>query len=318
MHYPSVSANILKFSHNNNNYFLLMQLSGFSNLLIKDTSINCLFPRLRRQLRAQILMYAIYTPVFGFGFLRRSTSCIHAVVRALLPCTHEKIRINRGTLKISFFLIISLQVFANSEEHQRPMYGGVDRTKNPEFIQENKLFIIKATHAFGTREHASEGYVERGFDLYSKNKFNKSMEHFNQAWLLNEENPYVYLGFGLLLNKEEQSCEAYKMFNMANKKGLKESGFLADYAYTSSQCALSKEQGEQQDLFNLSNKLHSEAAHTPDKALLAYVYHSWAKSYFLQENIIKSQEMIEQSRNLGGTIDNALVQALQIKLKTSN
>jgi len=63
-----------------------------------DTSINSLFPRLRCQLRAQILMYALYT----------------AFLRAMLPCTyvqdvlyagfagvkagHAKILINRGTL----------------------------------------------------------------------------------------------------------------------------------------------------------------------------------------------------------------------------
>jgi hypothetical protein len=67
-----------------------------------------------------ILMYYPYTAVLGFGFLRRSTFCIHAVVRAVLPgrrtaCTycqdgmyavfagaknsHEKITIFRDALK---------------------------------------------------------------------------------------------------------------------------------------------------------------------------------------------------------------------------
>ncbi len=45
-----------------------------------DTSINCPFPRLQRQFRARILMYYMYT----------------AVLRAVLPCTHAKILINRG------------------------------------------------------------------------------------------------------------------------------------------------------------------------------------------------------------------------------
>jgi len=30
----------------------------------------------------------IYTPVLGSGFLLRTTSCIHAVVRAALPCSY--------------------------------------------------------------------------------------------------------------------------------------------------------------------------------------------------------------------------------------
>lgn len=41
----------------------------------------------------------LYTVVFGFGFLRRSTSCVHAVVRAVLSRTHAKTTIFRGAHK---------------------------------------------------------------------------------------------------------------------------------------------------------------------------------------------------------------------------
>lgn len=60
---------------------------------------SSLFPRLLRQLRARILMYYIYTPVLGSGFLLRSTDFIREVVCAPLPCTHEKILIFRGALR---------------------------------------------------------------------------------------------------------------------------------------------------------------------------------------------------------------------------
>ena len=46
------------------------------------SSKNALFPRLRRQRRAPILMYDLYT----------------AVARTVLPCTHEKITICRDAL----------------------------------------------------------------------------------------------------------------------------------------------------------------------------------------------------------------------------
>jgi len=52
---------------------------------------------LQRQRRAQIPdtagqalhIYFAYIPVLDFGFLRLPTSCIHAVVRAMLLCPHE-------------------------------------------------------------------------------------------------------------------------------------------------------------------------------------------------------------------------------------
>lgn len=220
------------------------------------------------------------------------------------------IKITNKFIKASFFLIISSQVFADTKEQQPPMYGGIDRSSNPELIDKDNQLIANATRTFGTREHACEGYVERGFERYSENKLNKSMQRFNQAWLLNPENPYVYLGFGLLLNKKEQSCEATKMFKLANEKGLEESGFLADYAYTSIQCALLKEKNERQELFDVSNDLHNKAAQTTNKPLRAYVYHSWARSYLLQNNFSKTKEMIDSSKSLGGKIDPALLQAI--------
>lgn len=220
-------------------------------------------------------------------------------------------------INISFFLIISQQTFAEASEKQLPMYGGTDRNQNPEFIAQENSLIVKATRTFGTREHASEGYVERAFNHYGNNEFDESMQRFNQAWLLNPNNPYTYLGFGLLLNKEKQSCEACEMFKMANENGLKEGGFLADYAYTYSQCALLKEENERKALFKASNNLYKIATQTSNKRLLAYVYHSWAKSYYLQKDFLMSQEMIEQSKNLGGTIDSSLIQSLKEEDKYS-
>jgi hypothetical protein len=51
---------------------------------LKGTSKNALFPQWLRQLRARILMYALYT----------------AVLRAVLSCPYEKITIFRGAHNI--------------------------------------------------------------------------------------------------------------------------------------------------------------------------------------------------------------------------
>jgi hypothetical protein len=214
-------------------------------------------------------------------------------------------------IRLSLLLFLSQFSFAESTEDFLPMYGGRDRSQTPGFVAQDNELIAKATRMFGTREHASEGYVEKGFDHYTENELEQSMKRFNQAWLLNQENPFPYLGFGLLLNKTQQSCEAYNMFKLANEKGLKENGFLADYAYTTSECALLKKESEQIELFELSNNLHELATQTSNKKLLAYIYHSWAKSYLLQNDLIKTKEMIEQSKLLGGSIDTSLLQAIE-------
>jgi len=216
------------------------------------------------------------------------------------------------------FFTLSLyfsSIYAGQLVQELPMYGEIDRSNNSEFLEKDKNLIATATRTFGTREHASQGYVERAFDHYSNNEFTKSMSYFNQAWLLDSENPYSYLGFGLLMNEKENSCEAYKMFKIANEKGLKENGFLADFALTTSQCALLKESDEKKNLVNKSNTLFEEALRTSNKKLLAYIYNSWAKSYFLHKDISKSKEMIEQSKLHGGKIDQSLLKNLNSEVQ---
>lgn len=211
---------------------------------------------------------------------------------------------------ISFIIANSSTAFAD-QVRQAPMYGGIDRSQNPELFEQDNELIAKATRTFGTREHASEGYIEHGFNYYSKNDLDKSMMRFNQAWLLNPENPYSYLGFALLMNKEEQYCKAYEMFKTANEKGLKENGFLADYGYTTAECARLKNNDEKKLLFKVSNQLHESALRHSNNKLLAYVYQSWAKSYYLQNNLIKAREMINQSIKLGGKIDDSFLNTLK-------
>lgn len=208
---------------------------------------------------------------------------------------------------INITLFFSLHSFAEIVFEQQPMYGKTNNGEASSFNDQDINLIANAVQTFGTREHASEGYTEKGFDHYLNKEFNKSMNRFNQAWLLNPGNPYPYLGFALLMKESKQTCEAYEMFKIANEKGLEENGFLADYAYTTSQCAVLKEKTEQENLFKLSNQLHEKATQTQDKRLLAYVYHSWAKSFFLQNDIEKTNEMIDASKSLGGKIDTSLL-----------
>jgi len=222
-----------------------------------------------------------------------------------------KIKFLTTGLLFSFVFFLSQQLLAEVVYEQQPMYGKHSDSDANLFIDENQGLLSNAIATFGTREHASEGYTEKGFDHYLNKELNKSMKHFNKAWLLNPENPYPYLGFALLMNINKQFCKAYEMFKVANEKGVNENGFLADFAYTTTQCALAEDNYKKENLFKQANALHEQATQTPNKALLAYVYHSWAKSYFLQENLDKTEEMIEASKSFGGKIDTSLLDEIK-------
>ncbi|MFT5396963.1 MAG: tetratricopeptide (TPR) repeat protein [Gammaproteobacteria bacterium] len=220
-------------------------------------------------------------------------------------------------LKTSLFLIFTSSSLASTDSSLLPMYGGEDRKNNADLLEKDNKFIVKTTRLFSGREHAAEGYVERGFEMYSQNNFDKAMQRFNQAWILNPDNAYVYLGYGLLYNNEKKSCKAVAMFMQAQKKGLNESGFLSDYAYTTTNCALTKENPLQKELFSDANDLHKQSSQSQNKALQAYAYYSWAKSYLLQNDLSNSQAMLEQSINLGGKVDAQFEQSLKERLVES-
>ena len=59
-------------------------------------SINCLFPRLRRQLRTRILMYDLYTPVLRAVFPCTYVQDVRYAGFAGAKAGHAKILINRG------------------------------------------------------------------------------------------------------------------------------------------------------------------------------------------------------------------------------
>ena len=217
------------------------------------------------------------------------------------------------SILLIFLSLSSSFVFADTEPHYLLMYGDVDKSSDDLLTEADNIFIVRAIRTFGTREHASEGYTEHGFNHYSENKLDKSMQRFNQAWLLNRDNQFVYLGFGLLLIKQNKLCEATEQFSIAREKGLDEGGFLADYAHTLTKCALLKNKDEQNNLFSYSNKLYEEAIKTHHNNVRAYAYHSWAKSYFLQNDYSNSLIMLNESIANGGKPDEQLAKLIKEK-----
>ena len=215
---------------------------------------------------------------------------------------------------ISLFILMSISTKAEVESKYLPMFGGEDRTRNSDDMQ----FIYEATLTFNNRRDASEGYVERGFDLYSENKFDKSIARFNQAWLLNPNNPNVYLGFGLVLDKQNKPCQAASMFKTANEKGLEQSGFFADYAHINSVCALTKKQKEKEQLLSYSEQLYQKAIDTPNRRFQAYAYQNWAKTYVLQKKYLLANDKLMQAKQLGGIINNDLLENIQANLQDVN
>lgn len=119
---------------------------------------------------------------------------------------------------------------ASEEKRLLPKYGGLKRTK--EERKADKVFIDDLMKVSNDERDASDQMVELGFNYLYRGDLKTAMYRFNQAWLLDEENPDIYWGYGavyMALGEYELSREQYE-------EGLKEAPenekILIDYGTT--------------------------------------------------------------------------------------
>jgi len=199
---------------------------------------------------------------------------------------------------------------------QLPMYGGMDRAAYPELKAADEKLIEGTTQAFGSRETASQAFVSRAFTLYMKDDLAGAMRRFNQAWLLNPSNPEVFWGFGSVLNDRGEYCSSMKMLEKAIELNIPVTkGFFADAGFIGARCALTNQSltaEERNKLLEKSEDLFKRAERDdPNKA---YVYSTWARSYYAQDKHSEAWEMIAKQRNAGGKPNERFLSLLRSKM----
>lgn len=94
-----------------------------------------------------------------------------------------------------------------------PMYGGPAQVKTPLQLEADEKFIQAMTNN-QSREKASKAVAVGGWQFFNKGDLPTAMKRFNQAWLLNPNNPEAYKGFAAILRKQGKMKEAEKMERM--------------------------------------------------------------------------------------------------------
>lgn len=200
------------------------------------------------------------------------------------------------------------------------MYGGMDRSQIPEIRAADAKFISDVTAQFGSREHGSVAWVNQGFKFYQADKLGMAMRRFNQAWLLNPDNPEVYAGFASVLNDQGKSCAAAEQMETALALNPpKFQGIYSDAGYINAMCAVnekSKDSEDRQKFLDKSEQLFKNAeAIEPNKS---YLYGLWARSYYRQGKTLESKQMIAKQIGAGGKPDANLLANIEYKLKDRN
>ena len=199
------------------------------------------------------------------------------------------------------------------------MYGGIEKTP-AEIENDNKL--IETVTKNQTREDASREASGLGWEYFYDNDLKTAMKRFNQAWLLDSDNPHVYWGFGVLIatqarkewavSKIDQSIE---MLEKANRLSPPNAGLLMDlgYSYTVKGLFEKKKYNRSgQKFFDKANALYNQASRTDPFELL---YYNWASSLLYEGKYEEALSITEQAKKLNFKIPKELIKDIKKKIR---
>lgn len=203
---------------------------------------------------------------------------------------------------------------------QVPMYGPIDRNTIPALKAADEKLINDTTAHFGSREKASQSFVGNGFAFYNQGNIENAMRRFNQAWLLDKNNPDVYWGFSAVLNAKGQNCEAMEMIEKALELNPpKNQGFYPDAGRIITLCGANNASLSASDrikLFEKSENLFIEAESFEPKK--GYLYSAWANAYYWRGDYAKAWDMVVRSEDNGGQLPKTFLSLLESKQPRPN
>lgn len=182
-----------------------------------------------------------------------------------------------------------------------PMYGGMDRSTIPELKAADEELIAGTTAYAGSREKAAEGFLNNGFIYYQQDDLDNAMRRFNQAWLLDPQNPEVYAGFASVLHDQGKNCEAMEMMEKALALDSTPVWIYPDAARVITLCAVDDKAlsgADKANMFERSEALYRKAEETDQNK--GYLYASWATAYYWRGQYAEAWSMVAKAEESGG------------------
>jgi Tfp pilus assembly protein PilF len=217
-------------------------------------------------------------------------------------------------LALSLNLATALPAAAQPVD-QLPMYGGLDRNSDPSLRAADEKLIADTTRHYGSREKAGAAFVGNGFAFYGRDDVANAMRRFNQAWLLDPNNPEVYFGFAVVLHDKGKNCEAATQFERAASFGRYVQGMAPDAARVMVLCAIadkSLSEEARSALFARSDALYAEALNNePNKG---YVHASMASALYWRGKYAEAWAAVKFARANGGRLPEQFLRLLQEKM----
>ena len=119
-----------------------------------------------------------------------------------------------GCVLALFVLEAQSQMKTARPANEIPMYGDPD--KPTRLSKSDAAFIASIEKAGHTRQEVAKDVMYKGWDLFRKLEYDSAIKRFNQAWLLDQNNPDAYHGFAVIVaQRDNKPSEAEKFFRKA-------------------------------------------------------------------------------------------------------
>jgi tetratricopeptide (TPR) repeat protein len=176
------------------------------------------------------------------------------------------------------------------------MYGNVPFTVEVQKINED---FIKLIEAKGSRESGARRAVVVAWSYYSKGDLRTAMKRFNQAWLLNPNNPEIYFGFGCISDEKNNFKEAIEMYTRAIN-------INPDYAYAYSNRGLTyyHKGNTEKAIADFTKAMEIEPGHAQN-------YNDRAACYAMQGEFDKSWSDLQKAQELGYKVNPEFIKDLK-------
>lgn len=207
---------------------------------------------------------------------------------------------------------------AKSNTKLLPKYG--ERKKSQQEIKSDKEFEKKVMESFTTKREASDHMINLGFQYLYKGDLKTAMYRFNQAYLLDNDNPNIYWGYGAVYTAFGKFDRSRIQYEEGLKLDKKNENILIDYGTTYL--------GEFYDYYEhdkaKANELLDKAI---EKLLKAYEINpkntnsSYKLSicYLYKEDCLKANEYLSISEDIGNpNITAAFKNELEEKCRDEN
>lgn len=196
-----------------------------------------------------------------------------------------------------------------------PMYGEIEKTEEQK--KADKEFIEETIKLAGNRENAFKKVIDIAWKFSNENKLDESMKRFNQAWLLDSENPEVFMGFGVVVARSGDLDRSIEFFNeglnMSPNNKLKGEIFFnlgTTFFYKSKNVHNLKEKNI---FLEGSNKYYEEAVLKNQNK--SYYYSSWAWTLYELGEYEKCLEIVNEAKKLGSNVPESFEKDLLEKLE---